>query len=245
MTTAQDMVSYALEKIGAYAAGETLTAADLSRAMTVLNAMIDSWSNEALTTFAIKEQSLPLVVNQLTYELGPGGDLEDRPIRLIYGPGAAYLTDVNGNRYPVAVYPQDKWNELWNLTQINATIPSVIFYDPQYPVGILKVYPLYAGGLGMTLYFDSYLKLSSFALPTTTVSLPPGYEKAIQDNLAIELWPFFKPDGSMPGELLFRQAAESKANVKRSNTRENMADFEKVLLSRAQPQYNVYSDSYR
>ena len=33
-----------------------------------------------------------------------------RPIRIIDGPGTAYIRDSNNNDYAVDVVPQDKWN---------------------------------------------------------------------------------------------------------------------------------------
>lgn len=242
------MIQDSLEALGVYAPGETITAADAARALKVLNDMLDSWSNESLTTFAVLTQSAPLVVGKTSYTIGTVGtpDLNmTRPIRILQGPGAAYLTDTNGNRYPIEVVPQDKWNEIWNITLINSNLPSTIFYDPQYPLGIINVYPNYAGGLGITLTWNSYLQLSEFADLEQAVTLPPGYVKAIQDVLAIELVPYFKPDNYQVPALLIGRAAVSKGNIKRSNLRINIAEFEKVLSARGGAVYNIYADSYR
>lgn len=246
MATARDLIQEAVEKIGAYGAGETMSSADENRCLSVFQNMIDSWSNESLICFAIKEQTLTLVVNQLTYTLGAGGTLPDRPIRLIYGPGAAFATDSNGNRYPIDVYPQDKWNEIWNLTASNSTIPNVIFYDPQYPLGVVKIWPLYAGGLGMTLTFNSYLQLASLNEdPATEIALPPGYREAYVDNLARQIWRYFKPDGAQIPADIAEDAAKSKGVLKRANTRQNIAEFEKALLNRQGAVWNIYADTWR
>ena len=57
MTTAQDIITDSLNILGVYAAGETISDADLEQAFTRLNDMLDSWSNESLTCFAILELS--------------------------------------------------------------------------------------------------------------------------------------------------------------------------------------------
>jgi hypothetical protein len=246
MTTALDMIQDAAERLGVYAPGETISAADSARFLKVLNDMIDSWSTETLTTFAVLEQSAQLVVGQTAYTIGTGGNFNmTRPIRILDGPGAAFLVDVNGNRYPIDVVPQDKWNQLWNITQINSNLPSTIFYDPQFPLGIINVWPNYAGGLGVVLHWNSYLQLSEFLGLTSAVSLPPGYVKAIQDNLAVEAAPYFKGDNYAIPQLLLATAARSKGNIKRSNLRLNIAQFEKVLTARGGAVYNIYSDSWR
>lgn len=248
MTTAQDMIQDAAEKIGVYAPGETITAADEARFLKVLNDMIDSWSNESLTCYAILEQSVPLQVAKQSYTIGTTGSPDvnaTRPIRLIDGPGAAYMRDSNGNRYPVNVVPRDQWNLIWNLTSTTSNIPNTLFYDPQFPLGVLNVWPLYNGTLAMTMFFDSYLQLTEFANLQATVTLPPGYVKAIQDNLAIEAGPYFKPDNWVPSAMLMKAASDSKGNIKRSNLRPNVATFDKLLHARGGAVYNIYADSYR
>jgi hypothetical protein len=246
MTSALDMLQDSFEKLGVYAPGETISDANAQRGLKVLNDMIDSWSNESLTCYAILEQSAPLQVGVGSYTIGAGGTLNmTRPIRILMGAGTAYLRDSNGNRYPMDVVPQDKWNQIWNLTMVSSNIPNTIFYDPQFPLGIINVYPLYSGGMSMTMFWDSYLQLTEFPLLSTTVSLPPGYIKAIQDSLALQIGPYFKPDGWVPSQTLIWAAAESKANIKRANIRENIAVFEKTLTARGGVTYNIYADGYR
>ncbi|MGH6737592.1 MAG: hypothetical protein ACREDY_00910, partial [Bradyrhizobium sp.] len=147
MTTALDLIQDSLESIGVYAPGETVSDADARRSLVVLDDMLDSWSNESLTCFAILEQSGMLIPGQNQYTIGQGGltwgespwgppstwtapadfDLP-RPIRVINGPGAAYLTDSNNNRYPVDVVPRDYWNMIWNLTEVTSNLPNIMFY---------------------------------------------------------------------------------------------------------------------
>ncbi len=238
------MIADAAAKIGLYAITETIPAGILTQMLGILNDMLDSWSNESLTCFAISEQTGALVAGKRVYTIGSGGDFNiTRPIRLITGPGAAYLVDTNNNRYPVDVIPQDQWNLLWNLDSVTSNLPDRIFYDPQFPLGIINVYPM--PNLPITLYFDSYLQLSEFAALSTPVSLPPGYKKAIQDNLALEFVPYFKSDSYQIPPHLALIASTSKANVKRSNIRINAAVFDKVLTHRGSSVWNIYSDTAR
>src|SRR5262245_48874525 len=118
-TNAGALVEGAFQAIQVYAPGEVCLQADLSRGLVRLNQMVQSWSNEELTTFAILEQAGALVPGVNQYQIGPGvagpGFNMTRPIRVIYGPGAAYLRDQNNNRYSVRVVPRDEWNLIWNL----------------------------------------------------------------------------------------------------------------------------------
>jgi hypothetical protein len=206
--------------------------------------MIDMWSNESLMTYAILEQSTTLIPGQWQYTIGPGGNINaTRPLRILTGDGTCYVVDSTGNRYNLEVVPRDRWNLISNITQITANFPNTLFYDPQYPLGIINLYPV--PNVGWTLYFDSYLQLTDFSGLTTVLTLPPGYQAAIQDNLAVQIWRFFKPDGVAVPPDLKQLAATSKATVKRTNIRENIAGYDSELVSRANGAFNIYSYSNR
>lgn len=244
MTVASDLITDALQKIGVYAAGEPLSAADSALGLRLLNRMLDSWSNESLTCYAILEQSHALTVNQYQYTIGTGGNFNmTRPIRIIGSPGSVYLLDTNGNRYNLEVVPRDKWNLIGNITQVTSNIPNTLFYDPQFPLGVINVYPI--PNIAWTLYWDSYQQFTDFAAIGTTVSLPPGYEKAIVDNLAVEYWPYWKADQAQVNPTILRDATISKGNVKRVNIRDNIARYDPEIVARGISTYNIYTDGGR
>src|SRR5579864_478676 len=184
MATAQDMIVEALHQIAAYAPNETPTDSDLEQGLIVLNDMLDSWSNESLTCYAILEQTGQLIAGVASYTIGPGGAFNmTRPLRLIEGPGAAYSVDATGNKYQIDVIPKDEWNMIGNNTNImNSNFVTTLWYDPQFPLGVINVWPW--PNQNAPIYFDSYLQLVDFANLSQAVSLPPGYKKAIQDSLA-------------------------------------------------------------
>lgn len=238
-TTAGDIITDALQMLGVYAPGETLSAADASRALVVLNDMLDSWSNESLSCYAILSQSTTLIPGVSQYTIGPGGAVNStRPLRLINGPGAAFILDDNGNRYGVDVVPLDQWNLIGN-EEVDSDVPNTLWYDPQFPLGVLNFFPI--PNIGWTANWTSYLQLSDFASLTTPVSLPPGYNLALKANLAAELNPYFTSQPLPPD--VQRKAMMSKGNIKRTNMRPLVAVYDPEIISRATPTYNVYTDS--
>jgi hypothetical protein len=99
----------------------------------------------------------------------------------------------------------------------------------------LTVYPVPT--IAMTLNLWSWKPLSSFAAVTDVVSLPPGYEKAIAYNLAIEL----APENEVPvPATVERGAITSKKLIKRTN-------FTPVYLqpARSTGRFNIYSGQYQ
>ncbi len=244
MPTALDYLTDSLQGIGVYAAGETITSADALLCLQRLNTMMDSWSNESLMTYAQMEQSGTLVPGKYQYTVGPGGDFNMiRPLRILGGGGTCYIQDSNGNRYNLEVVPKDRWNLIGNISQVNANFPSTLYYNPQFPLGIINLYPI--PNTSYTLYFDSYLQLSNFTDLAMEMTLPPGYRAAIQDNLSVELWRFFKPDNAPIPQITLAVAARSKGNVKRTNIKENIANYDPELVSRANGTFNIYTYSNR
>jgi hypothetical protein len=163
-----------------------------------------------------------------------------RPLSIISTEGSCYILDVNQNQYPVRVVTQSTWN-LRGSRNTNSNFPDVLFYDPQFPLGILNFDP--EPNLGVTAYFDSYLQLSEFNSLDALLILPPGYKLAIRSNLTIALHAWF-PNGTIDPAVV-QEAAESKANIKRTNIRPDVASYDPEIVSRARGRYSVYTDSSR
>lgn len=236
--TATGLVSDALQMLQVYPSDQALSDADLEKGIEVLNDMMDLWSNESLTCFAWLTQTFTLIPGQSQYTVGPGGNINGtRPLRVSDAPGSAYLLDVNQNRYLMNVDDQLAWNTITTAVA-NSDLPDHLFYDPQYPLGIINIWP--TPNVGYTCSFLSYLQLVDFSNASQALSLPPGYKRAITTNLALMLKPYFLDSQLDPDVRL--QARESKATIKRNNMRTQIAVFDPELISRGNQVYNIYSD---
>jgi hypothetical protein len=242
MSTAGDLLLAAYQQIGYYATSETMTGADTSRGLDQFNKLLDSWSNETSACFCITENSFPLVVNQISYTIGPGGNINvARPLKLIEGRGAAYVQDFEGNNTDVEIVTRQDWNSIGNrTTTTNSNTPDTIFYDPQMPLGIINVYP--APNIGYTMFFDSYSQLADVSNVATQLDLPPGYELALQSNLAVLLGTFVKNAPVSPD--VKEIARETKAIIKRTNHRMNTVRFDPGVSTGNGGGYNIYTDDY-
>lgn len=242
MPTASDLIADALQRIQVYAPGEWVQEADLARGLSSLNQLMDQWSNMSLACFAILEQSAPLVVGQASYQIGIGAPDFNmvRPLSILTDPGTAYVQDGNGNNYPMEVVPRDKWNLYSNRSSsITSNFPNVMFYDPQFPFGVINVLPY--PSIAYTMFWDSMAQLSDFATLSAPMSFPPGYELAISTNLALLLAPYY-PTAVVP-PLLVKQAMDSLGNIKRTNQRALYAEYDQEIVARGSLQYNIYTDS--
>lgn len=244
MTTALDMMQASLEQIQVYAPGVTIGAADSSRMLWILNNMLDQWSNQSLTCYANIEQSFTLVPGQSAYTIGTSGGANivlTRPLKINTGMGAAYLMDENQNRYPINVIEQDQWNTIGLLTT-QSNLPDTLFYDAQFPLGIINIFP--QPDIAYTVYFDSRLQLVDLVNTSSVFSLPPGYLEAIQNNLSVRAWQFYKKAPlSQANPDLIEMARTTLGDVKRNNMRNSPVVYDGAVVSRAASSYNIYSDT--
>ena len=68
-------------------------------------------------------------------------------------------------------------------------MPTGIYYDPSYPDGRVYVVPVPDTALTITLVHDE--AFTALASVSTSLSFPPGYERALRYALAVELAPEF------------------------------------------------------
>lgn len=241
----REIIVNALNELQVYSPGEQVTLIDLARGLQTLNVMLDSWSTENMSCFYVLEQQIVLVPSVAQYTIGPGGTIDtsqggQRPIRLIDGPGSAYVQDSMGNNYPVAVVQKAQWNAIGNRVVTNSNFPDTIYYDPQFPTAFLNVFPV--PNQNNTLFFDAYAQLSQFSSLDVDINLPPGYAEALQKNLALGLKPYF-PIAVLDPQTV-RLAAISKANIKRANSGTPITTYDGELVPSAPGTYNIYTDGY-
>jgi hypothetical protein len=237
-TTAGDIIEDALQLIGVYGPGDQISAADAARGLSVLNDLFDVWSNESLSCYAWTSNSFILIPGQYAYTIGPGGNINAaRPLRVSDDSGSAFLTDQDGNRYLMDVVDQMTWN-IRTQANVNSNLPDTLLYDPQYPLGIIKVWPTPIDGYTCT--FSSYLQLADLSTLTSAFSLPPGYKRAVVTNLAVMLKPYFTNAQIDP--LVMNEAMLTKGTVKRTNMRQQRSIYEPELIARGSSTYNIRSD---
>ena len=236
--TASQIVNDALQMLGVYNPGDPVQSGDMITGLSVMNDMLDSWSNENLMVYANQSQAIQLASGVSQYTLGPGGTGgTTRPLSIPPGPGQCYIQDNTGSNYDVQVIDEAIWNQI-GLKTNNSDIPDTLWYDPQYPLGVINLFPVPAQPY--VLYITATLQLTDFANLQQAISLPPGYKLAITTNLAVALHPYFL-EGEI-NKIIALRASQSRGNVKRTNQRVMTAQYDPEIVSRASPTYNIYRD---
>ena len=220
VTTAGDIITKAFGVILVLGTQDVLSSGDEQTGLDALNVMLDSWRLERLFCYGQRQQSFPLVIGDGSYTIGTGGDFNtDRPIRLINAQIVFQTVS-----FPLTLITQEQYSTIPVKTLQG--LPVALFYDTQFPLGIINLYPVPNLQPSSTLDISSYLEIQSFAATTDTIDLPPGYARALIYNLAIELAPLYAK--AIPPETA-RIAFQAMRNVKRINYQMKPASFDAAL----------------
>lgn len=205
MTTAQDIISASMRKIGVLRKGETPDATESVDALALLNDIVGSWSLESLLIYGTTTESFTLSP-AASYTIGSGQTLDTtRPTWI----KAATIT-IGNLDYPLRIVAEDDFQLEIIQKSISTTIPRVLTYNNAYPYGTIKLWPTLSASATLTLMSEK--PLSSFATLSTTFDMPPGWSHALKANLAVLL----SPEYSLPVSAdLQAQAAVAKGNLKK------------------------------
>lgn len=233
-STALKIITAALKDIRVIGAGDTVNDDDAEDALYQLNNLLDSWWNERLAVFSIRSDSGTWTGAAQSITVGSGGTINiSRPLKI-----TNVVFTFNSIDYPVKRMMSREEYDAIPYKVAQASFPDYVFYDPAYPLGVLYGYPIPAAALSVAI--ESWQQIQSFAALGTTIALPPGYERAIQKNLAIELSPSYGPSAA-PSPELKEAAIKSKAAIKTVNAPKMVAATDAALVDRQRPM-NIYAD---
>lgn len=231
-TTAGDIIQGALKSIGVLAAGETASAEDADDALKLLNRLLGSWSAEGIHLFYRPHEEFPLVAGDGEYSIGASGNFDTtRPNRIIQ----AFIRDSSGSDHNVKVRPISEYWKLGN--KASSTRPARLYYDPTYPTGTIYFNTLPSEA--ETLHLVSEKPLSELSALETAISLPPEYELAIINRLAVSVAPSFGKIVSGELALADRRSWGAMAG---SNIANNMSPARVSMPGRRNVTYNIDSD---
>jgi len=232
MADAQAIINRAMRLIGALSSGESPSSAESSDGLTALNAMLESWQLDRLTVFSFQDKTFTLVASDGSITLGAAGNITTRPDRI----ELVYITE-DSTDYPVKMVTSGEWYSIASKT-VESDIPEYGYYEPSYPLGILNLWPVPSAA--NTLHVIMWTPFTAFSALSTTVSLPPGYERAMAYNLAIDIAPEYEKKVS---EEVAKIANDSLAAIRRGNNRPMEAGTDLPFLIGGGRRSNIVADT--
>lgn len=225
MATARDLIKNSLRLIGALSTGETPSADEAADGLTALNNLVDSWSNEKLIIHQFVREEFTLTPGTQSYTLGATGALvTSRPIKI----ESASLEIQGSDPYevPMEIIDYDEWSRISDKS-IQSSIPSKLYVEGSFPNSTIYLWPVPAAANKVVLY--SRKPIASFATVDDSILLPPGYQRALIYNLAIEIAPEY---GKEPMSSVVMIAREAKENIKRTNIQSYIMGFDAAISNR-------------
>ena len=186
MATASSMIFRALRLTGEKIHGGTLTSSEATDYLSDLNSMLDSWSIERLMCYQILQESFSLTSAFNSYTIGPGAALSSvsRPVKIV---DPCFVRDSGNLDSRLQIVDNVAYGMVVQKSTAGS-YPSYINYDSAFDSSGFGTINLYPGPTsGLTLFINSWKPLQNFANISTVAALPPGYQRAIEFNLAIEL----------------------------------------------------------
>lgn len=237
MTTPVALINLALKQVGVLGVGQTASAEDISDAFMMLNMMLSQWSVKRNVVHQIADIACQSTGAQ-TYTVGPGGDFNtSRPTKLI----GVYFRQVNtpGGYANSVDTPVDLLQSMSDYSRIAtkniASMPCSAYYDPQYPLGVLHLWPVSIPQY--ELHILALMPLAQFATAYDDINLPPEYQEALMYNLAGRLYPLY---GMAVNTTVVALAAASLQTVRMANIQVGKLQMPSEVVGGGR--YNVYSD---
>lgn len=242
MATYQDLITASLKRIGIVGAGQTPAPEDSADALLRLNAMLDSFATERLFIPSITRTTWTIVSGTAAYTVGSSGTVNiARPV---------YVQNIN-----FIDTSQDPDLEMGltmltdqayaNVPQKAATspFPTCYYYNPTFTSTGYATITFVPVPTSTTLLGVIYhpATLAQVTALTTTMTLQPGYQWFLQEQLACACAPEW---GVAISPDLRESAREAKSNIKRANIRiVEQATFEGNVLGGYGRPYSILSDT--
>lgn len=243
--TVRDLIKSTLRLAGIISSVQVPNAGEEQDTFLALKSLLGSWSNENLAINKYVREVFPLVPGQSRYSIGSEGDFDTvRPV-IIEGVTTGYLRIVTTELTPFipgdpfaipdpipdtpATYRTDyfvdqespvnklniqEWAGINNKT-IQSDSVCEAYFEGNSPLEYVNLYPVPQSQKGLVIY--SKKTIVELLTIDDELELPPGYDRALKYNLAVEISPEF---GRQISPDIAAIAMESKAAIKRLNSKE-------------------------
>ncbi len=197
--TGRELVTKALRKAGIISRTETPTAEEVNDLIDDLNMILGSWLNFS-TLVAYRVTETLTLSSSVSYLIGVGQTFNTvKPIKIV----KAYIGSEFD--YPVSIISEEAYADFTDKNTLGR--PEFLCFDNKYPNATIKLYPKPDQNYTLTLISEK--PLSSLDLDSE-VELPPGWDKALIENLAVMVLPEY---GQEPTQILLKSAMDSKAAI--------------------------------
>ena len=188
LVTATQIIIGALTDIGIFGSWGTASVDDLNYSLTRLQGIVDSWSTERLSLYAVAHAILALIANQQDYTFGPSGadfTTIGRPVLIQTMSIVLAGTTI---RFPMNMLTAKQWAMIPEKG-LTGVLPTDVYLDQQYPNTGIHLAPIPNAIQGLEVFYCA--AHSQFPDLVTDVGFPPGYMDALKYTLMLHLSPAY------------------------------------------------------
>lgn len=225
--TGNDIVSGALRNISSLTPGEPVIGDEASNALAVLNGMFAQWSTQEFLIPFRTIETFPLTQGKQSYTIGTNGTPDFNTLRpdLVTDWWITDTANASIDYTNTDFYTQEQYDAI--PLKNTQGIPRWLTYDPQYPNGVLYVYPT-AVLSTYIINLQSKKPIMQFASLTSQMVLPAEYFQTTKLLLSEILAPEYGFEITA-GSNLANLIKDAKKFMKRRNTRDVIATFDAAL----------------
>jgi hypothetical protein len=182
-----DLLRSSFRCIGQLLPGFGYSDSELTDALFILNAMLDSWAVDELNAYCTLTQSFALVAGQAQYTVGPQGNWDaSRPVKVTKAMLVVMTNPASPLHLELQVINSDQFQSI-PLPGTGSTIPQRLYYATSYPYATANLWPVPQSSADL-VWLSSWQPIAGAILDgATTFSVPPGYLDAVRYHLAIRL----------------------------------------------------------
>lgn len=189
--TTRDLITECFEELTILAAGQPLSAADADFGLKKLTRLLDNWNAERPCVYAERATTYTLVPDLQPHTIGPAASsptftVTQRPVSI--EAANLVLTDTTPNVFQSINLRDWQWFSQLGVPGLSTSIPTDLYYAPEWPLGRLYLWPVPDAAYGIQLV--TRIVLADLALDDT-VSFPPGYRDAITLTLGEMIAPTY------------------------------------------------------
>lgn len=228
--TALNIIEDAMQEIGTLAAGETASGEDAAFGLSRLNDLIDSWAAQNLFVWAkafvgggylgAKTPTYTLTPNHQPHTIGPAASTPDFVIPSLLSQRPVKVSNANivltGTtpqvEQPLNIRDHDWWSNQ-RVKSILATLPTDLYYEPDFPNGSLYFWPI--PQVAYRLDIELWSSLGQIPTLPTVISVPPGYREALKLTLAESL---AAPFGAQLSPMTVQRAMKARLVIQGPNS---------------------------
>jgi hypothetical protein len=220
-----------------------LSASQQTDSLAALLGMVDSWKIEKFLGYAEKRTVFLLAPPKSSYEIGESGTAYiplPRPAR-IERAGLIFTNVTPSIETPIRVLEAQEWAAL-SPKELASTVPYMLYYKPDVPDGTIYVWPVPSTAWEISLYY--WQVIQRFTSTADVVIIPPGYQEAIEYNLALRLGDL-NPNRARITPRIQMMAAKTLDWVKTVNAGPVLMKSELGAMGReGRGRYNFFSNSF-